>query len=77
MDGPELFVPLVAIISIFVGLPWLLLHYITKWKQAKTLTREDETLLDDMHDTARRLEERLITIERIMAVENPNWKSGR
>jgi phage shock protein B len=77
MDGPELFVPLVAIISIFVGLPWLLLHYITKWKQAKTLTREDETLLDDMHDTARRLEERLITIERIMAAENHNWKSGR
>jgi phage shock protein B len=49
-------------------------HYITKWKQAKTLTVDDENLLDDMHDTARRLEERVITIERILTAENPNWK---
>ena len=62
---------------LFIGLPWLVFHYITKWKQAKTLTVDDERLLDDVHDTARRLEERLITIERIMAADNPNWKSGQ
>ena len=61
---------------LFIGLPWLVFHYITKWKQAKTLTVDDERLLDDVHDTARRLEDRLITIERIMAADNPNWKSG-
>jgi len=61
---------------LFIGLPWLILHYVTKWKQAKTLTRDDEDLLDEMHDTARRLEDRLITIERIMTAENPNWKAG-
>jgi phage shock protein B len=65
-----------AIGSIFIGLPWLILHYVTKWKQAKTLTVDDENLLDDMNDTARRLEDRLITIERIMAADNPNWKQG-
>jgi phage shock protein B len=63
-----------AISALFIGLPWLILHYITKWKQAKTLTVDDENLLDDMHDTARRLEERVITIERILTAENPNWK---
>ncbi len=62
---------------LFIGLPWLVFHYITKWKQAKTLTVDDERLLDDVHDTARRLEDRLITIERIMAADNPNWKSGQ
>ena len=62
--------------TLFIGLPWLVFHYITKWKQAKTLTVDDERLLDDMHDTARRLEDRLITIERIMTADNPNWKSG-
>ena len=76
MDGPEVLIPLVAVISIFIGFPWLIFHYITKWKQAKVLPREDEALLGDMHDTARRLEDRVITIERIMAAENPNWKSG-
>ena len=67
----------IAILTLFVGLPWLVFHYITKWKQAKTLTVDDERLLDDVHDTARRLEDRLITIERIMAADNPNWKSGQ
>lgn len=76
MDGPEILIPLTAVISIFIGFPWLIFHYITKWKQAKVLPREDEALLGDMHDTARRLEDRVITIERIMAAENPNWKSG-
>lgn len=72
----DILVPLIVIPVIFLGLPWLIMHYITKWKQAKTLPREDEALLGDMHDTARRLEDRVITIERIMAAENPNWKSG-
>ena len=72
----DVLVPIVVIPVIFIGLPWLIMHYITKWKQAKVLPREDEALLGDMHDTARRLEDRLVTIERIMTAENPNWKSG-
>lgn len=63
-----------AIVAIFIGLPWLIFHYVTKWKQAKTLTVGDEKLLDDLHDAARRLDDRLNTIERIMTAENPNWR---
>jgi len=70
----DIFVPVIVLGILFIGFPWLILHYVTKWKQAKTLTNEDENLLDDMYDTARRLEERMVTIERIMAAENPNWK---
>lgn len=64
-------VPIIAMVggAIFIGLIWLMLHYITKWRQAKTLTTEDETLLDDLYDTARRLDDRLMTIERIVAVD--------
>jgi phage shock protein B len=76
MGALEALIPLSAILAIFVGMPWLFLHYTTKWKQAKTLTVDDENLLDDLNDTARRLEERVITIERIMTAENPNWKNG-
>jgi phage shock protein B len=76
MDGPEILVPLFAIVALFIGMPWLFLHYTTKWKQAKSLTREDENLLDDLYETARRLEERVITVERLMAADNPNWKTG-
>jgi phage shock protein B len=72
----EAIIPIAVIGILFIGLPWLILHYVTKWKQAKTLTVDDENLLDDLHDTARRLEERMMTIERIMSADNPNWKSG-
>jgi phage shock protein B len=65
-------IPIVAIL--FVGLPWVILHYITKWKTSASLTREDENLLDDLYDTARRLEDRLNTIERIVAADNPDWR---
>ena len=67
-------IPLAAILSIFVGMPWLILHYVTKWKQARGLSLEDEKLLDNMFDTARRLEDRVQTIERIMTAENPRWR---
>ena len=59
---------------VVIGLPWLIFHYMTKWKQAKTLTLGDEQLLDELHDAARRLDDRLNTIERIMTAENPNWR---
>lgn len=61
---------------LFLGLPWLILHYMTKWKTAATLTREDENLLDELHDIARRLDERMSTIERIISADDPNWKKG-
>ena len=67
-------VGLVALVSIFIGLPWLIFHYVTKWKQGKTLTQGDEKLLDDLHDAARRLDDRLCSIERIMTAENPDWR---
>ena len=59
---------------LFIGFPWLIFHYMTKWKQAKSLTSGDEKLLDELHDAARRLDDRLGTIERIMTAENPNWR---
>ena len=72
----DVFIPLIAIVSIFIGLPWLVFHYITRWKTAATLTGSDEKLLDDLYDAARRLDDRLNTIERIMTAENPNWRQN-
>jgi len=65
---------IIAIVGIFVAFPIILFHYITKWKTAKTLTGSDEKLLDDLYELSRRLDDRMATIERIMSVENPNWR---
>ena len=64
--------PILIVAILFIGLPWIIFHYVTKWKSAASLTAEDENLLDELHDTARRLEDRLCSIERIMTAENPN-----
>ncbi len=64
------------IAAFFIGLPWLILHYVTKWKTAPKITDEDEKLLDEMQLLARRLEDRVMTVERIIAADNPDWKSG-
>ena len=71
----EVLIPVIAIVTTLIGLPWLIFHYVTKWKSNATLTREDENLLDELHDMARRLDERLCSIERIMTAENPNWRA--
>ena len=67
-------IPLMAIVTLFIGLPWLVFHYITKWKTTATLTSGDEKLLDELHEAARKLDDRLCSIERIMTAENPNWR---
>ncbi|WP_287977922.1 envelope stress response membrane protein PspB [Sphingomonas sp.] len=72
----DIIVPLIAITSIFIGLPWVIFHYITKWKQAPKITDEDERLLDEMYNLARRLEDRLTTVERIVAADNPDFRVG-
>lgn len=73
----DVFLPIVIVGMLFIGLPWVILHYLTQWKKAGSISVEDENLLDDLYETARRLEARLETIERIVAADNPDWKPGR
>ena len=72
----DVLVPAIICGILFIGLPWLVFHYITKWKTAARLTGGDEKLLDELYDAARRLDDRLGSIERIMTAENPNWRQN-
>ena len=67
----------IALMSVVIGLPWLVLHYITKWKTAPTLTVNDEALLDELYQLARRLDDRMDTVERLVAADNPDFKTAR
>ncbi len=68
-------VPIMVVGMLFIGLPWVILHHVTKWKTSATLTNDDERMLSEMHALANRLEQRLETVERIVAADNPNWSS--
>jgi phage shock protein B len=61
---------------VFVGLPWVVLHHVTKWKTAATLTNDDETMLEELYQLARRLEERMETVERLAADNDPEYRSS-
>ena len=71
----DFLLPIAIVGMLFNGLPWIIFHYVSKWKTAATLTTEDENLLDELHDLARRLDDRMCTIERIVQADNPNWRS--
>ncbi|MBU6165397.1 MAG: envelope stress response membrane protein PspB [Alphaproteobacteria bacterium] len=73
----DVIVPVAIVGMLFIGLPGLILHYLTKWKSQTGISRQDEALLDELHDLARRLDQRIETVERIVAADNPNWKDNR
>ena len=70
----DVIIPVLVVGILFLGLPWLVFHYVTKWKTSATITGADEKLLDELYDLARKLDDRLCSIERIMTAENPNWR---
>lgn len=73
----DVFLPIMIVGMLFIGLPWVVLHYITQWKKAGSISVEDENLLDELYETARRLEARLETVERIIAADNPDFRPSR
>ncbi len=68
---------LIIIPAIFIGLPWVILHYVTKWKTAATITTDDEALLEELYQLAKRLDERMDTVERLVASDNPDFEPAR
>ena len=67
----------VVIPTIFIALPWLIMHYVTKWKQGATITTDDEVLLEELYNLAKRLDERMDTVERLVAADNPDFSAPR
>jgi phage shock protein B len=73
----DILAPIFIVGMLFVALPWLILHYVTRWKTAATLTNDDERMLGDMYELARRLEDRLETVERLVASDHPDFNPRR
>ena len=67
----------VVVAILFIALPWIILHYITKGKTASTITPDEESLLDELYHLAKRLNDRMETVERLVASDNPEFKPAR
>ncbi|WP_298308467.1 envelope stress response membrane protein PspB [uncultured Erythrobacter sp.] len=70
---PEEIMALMIVGMLFIGLPWVILHYVTKWKTAATITSDDEVLLEELYNLAKRLDERMDTVERLVATDDPSF----
>lgn len=73
MDAEAVFI----VATLFIGLPWVVLHYMTKWKTAATITADDEVLLEELYNLAKRLDERMDTVERLVASDDPAFTPAR
>ncbi len=68
---PEL---MIILMTTVVAPTWIVFHYITKMKEAKGMTPEDETMIGQIWESANRMEERIHTLERILDTEHPQWR---
>ncbi|MGQ0585820.1 MAG: envelope stress response membrane protein PspB [Gammaproteobacteria bacterium] len=74
MEEVEVLIPLIAIISIFIVLPGMVLHYLTRNKEIAAKGAGDPTMNSRLVDIAERLERRIEAIESVLEHEMPGWK---
>jgi len=66
---------LALILFLVIAVPlFIVLHFVTKWKQTREISQDDEQLLEDMWQLSMRLEERLETLEKILDDDMPSWR---
>jgi phage shock protein B len=52
----------------------LILHYTTKWKEAKGLTSEEQQMLEDLWEGSERMLSRLDALETILDKRSGEWR---
>ena len=70
----EFLAPVAIVAIIFVAFPAVLLHYQAELRKTKSISTDDERLMDDLWKTAQRLERRVEALETILDKEAPDWR---
>jgi phage shock protein B len=73
----EYFVGMFALFCIFIALPWMLLHFLSKNRANAAAAAGDPTLNASLTGIADRLERRLDAIETLLDHEVPGWRNRR
>lgn len=64
-----------ATIFIFIlGVIWMGRHYKSRRHESKLLSEEERQTLDDLARIAGRLEDRVVTLEKILDADDPRWR---
>lgn len=66
---------IIAVLLLVIVLPLVIvMHYVTKWREAQGLSTEDEKMLEDLWQDAKRMESRINALETILDDEVPDWR---
>ena len=66
---------LAVVLFLTIVLPlFIVLHFITRWKQAREISGDDEQMLEELYALSQRMEDRLLTLERILDDDRPEWR---
>jgi phage shock protein B len=68
-----LFVPVVVFLVIVAPI-WIIVHYMTRWRQTRMLSSEDEKLLAELWSSVDKMESRINNLERILDAEVADWR---
>jgi phage shock protein B len=63
-------VPLILFLVIVAPI-WIIAHYTTRWRMAKSLSPEDEKQFAELWRIVERMDERMANLERILDAEAP------
>jgi phage shock protein B len=63
-------VPLILFLVIVAPI-WIIAHYTTRWRMAKSLSPEDERQFAELWRLVERMDERMANLERILDAEMP------
>ncbi len=77
MMGMEPMVTFVlGVIFLVVVAPiWIVAHYLTRWRRSRKLSAEDERSLGELYEAARKMEARVVVLERVLDAEAPGWRA--
>lgn len=73
--GIDQLLTIALIVFLVIPAPlFIVLHFITKWKQSREISGGDEKMLEEMWQLSQRLEQRLESLETILDSELPDWR---
>ncbi|MDO7086086.1 envelope stress response membrane protein PspB [Pseudocolwellia sp. AS88] len=71
----EVFIAPIVIFLVVVAPIWLVLHYRSKRQLSQGLSEEEYAQLSELSELADKMTDRIKTLEAILDVETPEWRS--
>jgi phage shock protein B len=70
----EMFGVFLVIVAAVVLPLVVVLHYVTKWKSSRSLSGDEQRMLEELWQDAQKMESRINALETILDDQVPDWR---